>query len=107
MAVVRTQFRNTKIELECDNPERLKTLAARFEKRMNDLCAAFNNASDLKLALMAGIILEDQIEGLLKKVENDQSEQSDELLSLKKSYHDSFNQVADYLEKLAQVVEES
>ena len=86
MTVFNLKFRNTNLSLDCDDAERIDVLAKRYNKRLEDLAARFHNASDLKLSLIAGLMIEDQLDALIKKVESDSDSKKDENSEMKKTF---------------------
>lgn len=107
MATVNLKFRNTDLVLDCDNMERIETLSMRYNNRLSGLAAKFHNASDLKLALIAGLMIEDQLDSLLKKVESEADSKKDENIEIKKTFNETISQIADYVDHLASRVEKS
>lgn len=107
MTVVNLKFRNTNISLTCDDAERIDVLGKRYNNRLEDLAAKFHNASDLKLSLIAGLMIEDQLDALIKKVELECDSKKDENAEMKKTFSDTIAQIADYVDHLASRVEKS
>lgn len=102
MPLVNVRFRNSNISLVSDDEERLCKLAERFNQRVDMLASNANNVTDQKLAFMAGLILEDEIEAmqtqLLKReslVVKKEDNVNTELLC------DMMDQISSYLEQLA------
>lgn len=107
MAIVNLKFRNTNLALDCDNMERIEVLSTRYNSRLEDLASKFHNASDLKLSLIAGLMIEDQLDALIKKVELDSDSKKDANSEMKKTFNDTISQIADYVDHLASRVEKS
>ncbi len=107
MSAINLKFRNTNISLDCDNPERLNSLADRYNNRLQELASTFHNASDLKLSLIAGLMVEDQLDALLNKIEAEAESKNDENLETKNIFNDTISQIADYINHLASRVEKS
>lgn len=104
MTLVNLKFRNTNISLDCDDVEQIKVLAARYNERLEELSANFCNTSDLKLALIAGLMVEEQIDTLAKTVESD-SNTKGETIAVKKAFNDTISQISDYIDHLASRIE--
>lgn len=105
MNTVSIKFRNNSINVSVDNVEKAKGLAERFNKRVDQIAANSNNASDSKLAFLAGLMLEDEIDSLkteLRKYEDNQNSHQEATIQL---LSDTLNQVAAYLENLAKVID--
>jgi cell division protein ZapA (FtsZ GTPase activity inhibitor) len=104
MTIVNLKLRNTNISLDCDDVERLNTLANRYNERLEELSSTFYNSSDLKLALIAGLMLEDQIDALSKKIENE-TDNKEGATSTKKTFNDDLDRLSDYIDDLASRIE--
>ncbi|MCE2991931.1 MAG: cell division protein ZapA [Candidatus Jidaibacter sp.] len=107
MTLVNLKLRNTNLSLDCDDKDRIDSLAAKYNHRLEELAAKFPGASDLKLALIAGLMVEDQVEALIRKIESDVESQKGEVGAAKKNLTDTISQIADYIEHLASRVEKS
>ena len=105
MALVDIKFKNTSISLESDDSQRLKDVSEKLNKRAESLSRSSPNATDAKIAILSALMLEDQVEGLLKKIESDEHAKSNEVNKTKDSYIDTINHVANYLENLADRIE--
>lgn len=106
MPLVTLKFRNTNLALTTDDEARVTGLADRFNQRMDSLATtANNNATDQKIALMAALILEDELDQLkselAKQNESNQPSQKDDPAIL----CDTLNHISTYLELLAQKIE--
>lgn len=107
MTIVTLKFRNTSISLDCDDPDRIALLAEQYNNRLKDLSAKFHSASDLKLSLIAGLMLEDQLDTLVKRAESESDSANNETTALRKTFNDTVSQIADYIDHLANRVEKS
>lgn len=105
MALVDVKFRNTIISLESDDESRLRDIAEKLNKRAESVAKFSANATDIKVAIISALMLEDQVDSLLKKIENEESSKSSEVAKTKGSFIDTINHVAVYLENLADRIE--
>ncbi len=104
MTLVNLKFRNTSISLDCDDVEKIELLAARYNQRLEDLSANFFNTSDLKLALIAGLMIEEQID-ILDKTAESENNTKEEATAVKKAFNDTIYQISDYIDHLANRIE--
>lgn len=103
--MVDIKIRNTDLRLESDDPEKLITLAAKLNRRLNDLANSCGAASDLKLALIANLMMEDQIETLGAKLQEQASVKTSVTDDTKKMFNEAIGQIAEYIDHLATRVE--
>lgn len=68
MDKVKLHFRNKEVELESDNSAQLKELAAKYNSRLANFGSPLK-VSDIKVALVAGIKMEYEIEQLRSKLQ--------------------------------------
>lgn len=105
MPNVEIKLLNTQISLEVDNPERLKELVLKFNNRLMKLGSANSGSSDHKLALIAGLLLEDELSSLQEKLSTEQTTKSSHMDQLKNSFEDTITQIAEYIDQLAESIE--
>lgn len=99
MTTVSIKFRHNQFNLISDNPSRLTSVADRVNQRIDEISKASANATDSKLAFMAALMLEDELDTLqdniAKSVTNSDSARTEKLLT------ETLVQVADYINHLA------
>lgn len=105
MALLDIKFRNTTISLESDDHTRLKEVAEKLNKRAESVAKFSSNATDIKVAIITALTLEDQVDGLVKKIETEENSKTNEVAKTKGSFIDTINHVAEYLENLADRIE--
>lgn len=105
MNTVNLKFRNTDININCDDQERIKFLAGRFNERVNAMSNSFQNTSDLKLFTIVGLMLEDQLDIVSK--ENELNSNEDKISEIKKVFDNTMLHIAEYIENLALKIEKS
>jgi cell division protein ZapA (FtsZ GTPase activity inhibitor) len=103
MPLVNLKFRSTNLAITADDADKVLGLAERFNTRMDGIATnTNNNATDQKLALMAALILEDELDQvkaeLAKKGTNPPEENLDMITQ-------TLDQVSEYVEQLAQKLE--
>lgn len=106
MSVVNLKFRNNTIQLASDEPEKLERLAEKLNVRIEEIQSQGQNVTDAKLAYIAALILESEVESLNEQLspetaQNKSNEATDKLLSK------TINQVADYINHLADKFEKN
>lgn len=107
MGIVNLKFRNTEISINCDDEARIKLLSERFNKRVEEVSNDFQNTSDLKLFIITSLMIEDQLDVLMKKAENDLDLNMSGVLEVKKTFNSTMIQIAEYIEDLAIRIEKS
>lgn len=105
MPYVDIKLMNTQISLNVDNPERLKELVLKFNNRLMKLGAANTGSSDHKLALIAGLLLEDELASIQEKLASEQTTKSSHMDQLKNSFEETISQIAEYIDQLAESIE--
>lgn len=106
MSVVNLKFRNNTIQLASDEPEKLEKLAEKLNVRIEEIQAQGQNVTDTKLAYIAALILESEVESLQERLSPEinsskSNEVTDKLLSK------TINQVADYINHLSDKFEKN
>lgn len=103
MSLVNVKFRNTTVTVDVDDAERITKLAERFNARGKSV-ANHNHATDLKMAVITGLLLEDEIDQLQTSLMNkpDSKAASQAALGV---LSDTIEQVATYIEQLTDRVE--
>ena len=103
MPVVNVKFRNTTFALTADDKDKVLNLANQFNQRMDQLAANTNyNATDQKLALMAALIVEDELAQLKLELANQHTTSPKENLDM---VVQTLDQVSNYIEQLAEKLE--
>lgn len=105
MGLVELKYRNTRINIVVDDESRVSAMAERFNNRIESLANTNHpGLNDARMAFLAGIMLEDEIDKL--------QAQLDEALLAASSEHkatdvvrEALDQVSSYLENLAQRIE--
>lgn len=105
MSLVNVKFRNTAVAIESDNPQKALEIAAKLNRRAESLINHAQNITDTKLAIVTALMLEDQVDNLVKKVSNDSSTKSTEIDKYKASFAESLSQIADYLNSLCDSID--
>jgi cell division protein ZapA (FtsZ GTPase activity inhibitor) len=105
MTLVNIKYRENVYTLASDNPDKLQNLANKFNKRVEEIAANSNNATDIKLAVTTALILEDEIESL--KAELTEAKNKDQEVDdiIEETLADTVDQLANYIEKLAHKLE--
>ena len=103
MPLVNLKFRSTNLALTADDTDKVLGLAERFNTRMDGIATnTNNNATDQKLALMAALILDDELAQLklelAKKGTTPPQDNSDMVAQ-------TIDQISEYVEQLAQKLE--
>ncbi len=103
MPLVNLKFRSTNLVLTADDADKVLGLATQFNQRMDQLAAnTNNNATDQKLALMAALIVEDELAQLkLELAKNGTTSWEDNTDMVAQT----IDQVSEYIEQLAQKLE--
>jgi len=103
MGLVNIKFRDTTYTLTCNDEKQVLKLAERFSSRVDGIAAELNNATDNKLALIAGLMLEDELERIqqdtAKKPKGVSESEASEVLC------DTLDQLTQYIDNLADRVE--
>jgi len=103
MPLVNLKFRSTNLALTADDADKVLGLATQFNQRMDQLAAnTNNNATDQKLALMAALIVEDELAQLKLELAKNGTTSPQENLDM---VAQTIDQVAEYVEQLAQKLE--
>lgn len=105
MSQIEVKIRGVTLFLEAEDKNKILDLAAKYNARLEEFAKLNKNCSDLKLSLIAGLIMEDTIESLNQKVQKDSNNNTQDIESLKVSYNDAISQIADYIDTLAYAVE--
>jgi cell division protein ZapA (FtsZ GTPase activity inhibitor) len=99
MSTISIKFRQNQFQLVTDNPERVSSVAERVNQRIDNISKASSNATDTKLAFMAALMLEDELDtlqdNLAKSVTSPSTNHAEKLLT------ETLVQVADYINQLA------
>lgn len=103
MPLVDVKFRNITLALTTDDPAKVLNLATQFNQRMEQLAANTNNATDQKLALMAALILEDELAQLkLEFAKKGAGSPEDDLNMVAQT----LDEISVYVEQLAEKLEQ-
>jgi cell division protein ZapA (FtsZ GTPase activity inhibitor) len=103
MSISSFKFRNTYINLDVDNAERVGKLSEKFNQRVEAI-AVNNSATDLKLAYVAALMIEDELDKLQGEFVKKQNTKSSNEAAVG-IISDTLNQVAQYIEQLAERIE--
>ena len=63
------KFRGSTLKVIADDEKKAKEYLQKFEKRAEKFAAGHNNVTDLKLALISAIVLEEEFESVTNEVE--------------------------------------
>jgi cell division protein ZapA (FtsZ GTPase activity inhibitor) len=105
MSLVDIKIRNTDLRLDSDDPEKLIALAAKLNRRLNDVAENAGSLSDSKLLIIASLMMEDQMDSLLAKMQDQASNQSAPGHETKKMFNEAIGQISEYIERLTAKVE--
>lgn len=105
MKVIDLKFRNTTFSVNASNVERVKKLAERFNKRIDKIVDNSNNVSESKLAFITALMVEDELDTLKEEFEKKEKNQNSQQDVTAQLLGETLNQVAAYLENLAQAIE--
>lgn len=105
MSQIEVKIRGVTLFLESEDKDKILDLAAKYNARLDELAKLNKNCGDLKLSLIAGLIMEDAIESLNKTVQKASNTSTQDIETLKVSYNDAISQIADYIDTLAYAVE--
>ena len=103
MPLVNVKFRNTTLALTADDADKVLGLATQFNQRIDQLAVnTNNNATDQKLALMAALILEDELAQLKLELAKKGADSPEDNLNM---VAQTLDQVSEYVEQLAEKLE--
>lgn len=103
MGLVDIKFRNTTYTLTSNDEAKVTVLAEKFSARVDSIAANLNNATDNKLALIAGLMLEDELEKLQGELaEGDRGMSEEEAAA---AMGGTLDQISQYIEDLANRIE--
>lgn len=100
MSSVTIKFRQNQFQLISDNPSRLHSVAERVNQRVDSISKISSNATDTKLAFMAALMVEDELDTLQDNLARTvTSPNSDKLVT------ETIIKVTDYINQLADKIE--
>ena len=103
MGLVNIKFRNTTVTINSNDEEKALKLADRLNARAESLVSNANNVTDNKLALIVGLILEEELERIQAELHTKVHALSEEETSAIMS--ETLDQLSDYIEHLAERIE--
>lgn len=99
MPLIDLKFRNSALQFVSDDEDRLKSLAEIINSKAGKISGAGGNVSDLKLCYTLCLKLEDELETLSAQLDEIKTNGDKEAIDA--ALGSSINQVADYIEGLA------
>ncbi|MCE2993919.1 MAG: hypothetical protein ACK5AV_05355 [Alphaproteobacteria bacterium] len=105
MSQIEITVRGLALSLEAEDEGKILDLAAKYNSRLDELAKLNKNCGDLKLSMIAGLIMEDTIDSLNQKVQNASNNNTQDIETVKVSYNEAISQIADYIDTLAYAVE--
>lgn len=103
MGLINIKFRDTTYTLTCNDEKQVLKLAERFSSRVDGISADLNNATDNKLALIAGLMLEDELERVKQDIAKKPKGISE--VEAAEAMCDTLDQLTLYIDNLADRVE--
>ncbi len=111
MTEVKVKFRSVEFGLQSDDADRLYDLSMRYEARANEVAASFDKAvSDIKIAVITGILLEDKIEEALNANINsfypnqEVEDLKSEISRLQANFAQTIGQICNYMDSLSEQI---